>query len=172
MGYDFDDVFEDDHGQTTFIIIACCMVGVFIAIVSTVCVCKRKGMCGGRGPMYQTPVVVTSQSHAPQGTSVVQGGYYPPMAPGSPPQGGIIYPPQAGYTPGHYPQHTPYPPAHAQQPIQPPQQPYPVHQNAPVVGVQPPAGYNENPPSYDQVQQDNSMYTKQPPYNPNYSGQQ
>lgn len=31
--------------------------------------------------------------------------------------------------------------------------------------------YNQDPPSYDQVQQGNTMYTKQPPYNPNYTGQ-
>lgn len=81
------------------------------------------------------PVVVTSQSHAPQGSTVVQGGYYPPQAPGCQPQG-LGYPPQTAYQPGQYPQHAAYPPA----PMQQPQPPYPVHQHAPVVGVQPPAG--------------------------------
>lgn len=58
---------------------------------------------------------------------MVQGGYYPPMAPNSPPQGGIMYP-QSGL----YSQQPPNAPAQ--------QQPYPVHQNAPVLGVQPATG--------------------------------
>lgn len=56
MGVDFDDFdfeFDEDHGKTTFIIIACCMVAVFIAIVVTVFICKRKGKCGAK-PIYQS----------------------------------------------------------------------------------------------------------------------
>lgn len=57
MGYDFKDAFDydDNHGLTTFIIIACSMFGVFVAIVATIIICRMKGKCGGgRGPMYQS----------------------------------------------------------------------------------------------------------------------
>ncbi|KAL5286903.1 hypothetical protein ACFFRR_008102 [Megaselia abdita] len=47
------------------------------------------------------------------------------------------------------------------------QPPYPVaNQSMPQ-----PQGFNQLPPSYDQVQSHENMYTKQPPYNPNFSGQ-
>uniref|UniRef100_T1GR56 Uncharacterized protein n=1 Tax=Megaselia scalaris TaxID=36166 RepID=T1GR56_MEGSC len=90
----------------------------------------------------KAPVVVTSQSHAPQRTAgtVQQSTYYPPQQ-GTAPPGGLNYTPQQGMYP---PQTAPYPPQtlpypSAQQPAMPqPQAPYPVHENAPVVGVQPP----------------------------------
>ena len=118
---------------------------------------------------FTAPVVVTSTSHAPpQGPGVVQHNYIPPNQP-QPGFNAYQQPQVGGYPPqGAYPNNTqlPYPP---QGPSMQPQPPYPTNQPQ-NFGVQPPIGFNQDPPSYDQVQQQNEMQTKQPPYNPNFTG--
>ncbi|KAL5286901.1 hypothetical protein ACFFRR_008102 [Megaselia abdita] len=130
-----------DFGEILTIIIISFLIFSLIS-----CCCRKKV----RGVIYSTPVVVTTTTQAVP----VQTSYYPTqVTPAVVAQQGVNY---------QMPHPQPY---IANQNVA--QPPYPVaNQSMPQ-----PQGFNQLPPSYDQVQSHENMYTKQPPYNPNFSGQ-
>ncbi|KAL5286900.1 hypothetical protein ACFFRR_008102 [Megaselia abdita] len=122
---------------------------IIISVLLRLCFVRRRRT---RGVVVGTtaPVVVTTTTQAVP----VQTSYYPTqVTPAVVAQQGVNY---------QMPHPQPY---IANQNVA--QPPYPVaNQSMPQ-----PQGFNQLPPSYDQVQSHENMYTKQPPYNPNFSGQ-
>ncbi|GAB0093830.1 integral component of membrane [Sergentomyia squamirostris] len=142
-----------------FIPIVVCFVIFLLCTLCGVC-CRKKRNAGA---IFSSPVIVTSTTHTtaagpypvtvavPASTIQHSGAQY-----GQP---GVYAMPQPQSGAGAYP--APYPPAQSHA------APYPATSGA---GSMPmPGGTNMNPPSYDQVV-NNDAYQKQSPYNPNYGG--
>jgi len=152
--------------------------------------CSLCGFCcknRNEGAIFSTPVVITSQTHQPVGsstaypvgphptTNIHTNYYHTPIAPPSMPMpysdnattypAGPTYPGSAPYpASAPYPQ-APYPPVGQQSPYPPVTSPYPPQ----------PAPYNQQalnnqqPPAYNEVVF-NETHQKQAPYNPNFTG--